>query len=185
MASTSTSGRGEEERDPFLVLEPPNKKIKSSLTAKQYDVFINHRGPDTKTDLALPLYNSLQQAGIRTYVDAPETELGDYFPSAIKNAISSATLHIAILSPRYAESAWCLAELSLMFQTRARIIPVFYRVQPSDFRYIKNEVADAFRKHEEKEKEEGRYTKHDIQQWKECLENVSGIKGYEIKEQNE
>ncbi|XP_059066048.1 disease resistance protein Roq1-like [Cryptomeria japonica] len=132
----------------------------------------------------MPLYNSLQQAGIRTYVDAPETELGDYFPSAIKNAISSATIHIAILSPQYAESAWCLAELSLMFQTRARIIPVFYGVQPSDFRYIKNEVADAFRKHEEKEKE-GRYPKHDIQQWKECLQNVSGIKGYEMKEQND
>ncbi|GLJ39020.1 hypothetical protein SUGI_0795420 [Cryptomeria japonica] len=181
MASTSAFGQGEQKRNPFLALEPPNEKIKSSVTPKRYDVFINHRGPDVKTTLARQLYDSLQQAGIQGYLDDPETELGDYFPSAIKNAISSATVHIAILSPRYAESAWCLAELVLMFQTRARIIPLFYHVQPSDFRYIKNGVADAFSKHEEK----GRYPRHDIQQWKECLQNVSGIKGYELNGQND
>ena len=181
MASTSRSGRGGEEHDPFSVVEPPNKKIESSLTAKQYDVFINHRGPDTKAILAQHLYDSLQQAGIRAYLDAPETELGDYFPSAIKNAIFSSMLHVAILSPQYAESPWCLAELALMFRTKARIIPLFYNVHPSDFRYIKNGVSDAFSKHEEK----GRYHCYDIQQWKECLQNVSGIKGYEINGQNE
>ncbi|XP_059075657.1 disease resistance protein Roq1 isoform X2 [Cryptomeria japonica] len=181
MASTSTSGRGKQPRDPFLVLEPPNKKIKSSLTAKQFDVFINHRGPDSKTTLAQQLYDSLQEAGIRAYLDAPETELGDPISSAIRNAISSAAVHIAILSPQYAESPWCLAELALMFQTKARIIPLFYDVQPSDFRYIKNGVAEAFSKHEEK----GRYPTHDIQQWKECLQNVSSIKGYEFRQQND
>ncbi|GLJ07540.1 hypothetical protein SUGI_0069340 [Cryptomeria japonica] len=71
------------------------------------DVFINHRGPDVKTTLAQQLYDALQQAGIRAYLDAPETDLGDYFPSAIKNAISSAAVHIAILSLQYAESPWC------------------------------------------------------------------------------
>ncbi|GLJ39303.1 hypothetical protein SUGI_0802090 [Cryptomeria japonica] len=181
MASTSTSGRGDQEQDPFLALEPPSKKIKSSLTAKQFDIFIYHRGPDTKINLAKPLYDSLQQAGIQAYLDQLETELGDYFPCAIKNAIFSATVHIAILSPQYAVSAWCLAELALMFQTKARIIPLFYHVEPSDFRYIKNGVADAFSKHEEK----GRYPRHDIQQWKECLQNVSGIMGYELNGHND
>ncbi|XP_057866198.2 probable 2' cyclic ADP-D-ribose synthase BdTIR [Cryptomeria japonica] len=181
MASTSTSGRGQQERDPFWVLEPPKKKIKSSLTAKQFDVIINHRGPDTKTKVAQQLYDALQEAGIRAYLDAPETELGDYFPSAIKNAISSAAVHIAILSPQYAESPWCLAELALMFQTKARIIPLFYHVQPSDFRYIKNGVAEAFSKHEEK----GRFPSHDFQQWKECPQNVSWLKGYELNTENE
>ncbi|GLJ38999.1 hypothetical protein SUGI_0794960 [Cryptomeria japonica] len=181
MASSSTSGRREQERDPFLALEPPNNMIKSSLSSKQYDVFINHRGPDIKTTLAQQLYDFLQQAGIRAYLDLQETELGDYFPCAIKNAISSAVVHIAILSPRYAESAWCLAELSLMFQTKARIIPLFYHVQPSDFRYIKNGVADAFSKHEEK----SRYPDNDIQRWKECLQNVSWLKGYELNGQND
>ncbi|GLJ39304.1 hypothetical protein SUGI_0802100 [Cryptomeria japonica] len=137
--------------------------------------------PDTKINLAKPLYDSLQQTGIQAYLDQLETELGDYFHCAIKNAIFSATVHIAILSPQYAESAWCLAELALMFQTKARIIPLFYHVEPSDFRYIKNGVADAFSKHEEK----GRYPRHDIQQWKECLQNVSGIMGYELNGHND
>ncbi|XP_057846422.2 disease resistance protein L6 [Cryptomeria japonica] len=181
MASTSTSGRGEQAADPFLVLEPPNRKIKSSLSVKQFDVFINHRGPDVKTTLARQLYDSLQKADIRAYLDSEETELGDSISSTIKNAIFSATVHIAIFSPRYAESAWCLAELALMFQTRARIIPLFYHVQPSDFRYIRNGVADAFSKHKEK----GRYPSQDIEQWKECLQNVSGIMGYELNGQND
>ena len=181
MASTSTSGREEQKRDPFLALESPHEKIKFPLTAKQYDVFINHRGPDVKSTLARQLYDSLQQSGIRAYLDSKETELGDCFPTAIRNAISSAAVHIAILSPRYAESAWCLAELALMFQTKARIIPLFYNVPPSDFRHIKNEVADAFSKHEAN----GRYPSHDIQQWTDSLQNISGIKGYEFNGQNE
>ncbi|GLJ38870.1 hypothetical protein SUGI_0792360 [Cryptomeria japonica] len=179
MASTSTSGRGEQEPDPFFVLEPPNKRIKSALSTDQYDVFINHRGPDVKETLARQLYDSLHQAKIRAYLDPPQTELGDFFPSAIRNAIFSAGVHIAIFSPRYVESAWCLAELALMFQTKARIIPLFYNVNPSDFRYIKNRVADTFSIHE------GRYPSHDIEQWKECLQNVSGIKGYEFNGQND
>ncbi|XP_057841570.2 disease resistance protein Roq1 isoform X2 [Cryptomeria japonica] len=180
MASTSTSGREKQERDPFLALEPSHGGIKSSLTAKQFYVFINHRGPDVKKTLAQQLYDSLKEAGIPAYLDSEETELGDSISSTIKNAIYSARVHIAILSPRYAESPWCLAELALMFQTKARIIPLFYQVDPSDFRHIKGRVADAFSKHEEK----NRYPKDDIEQWKVCLKKVSEIKGYEFKGQN-
>ena len=68
-----------------------------------------------------------------------------------------------------------------MFQTKARIIPLFYNVPPSDFHHIKNLVADAFSKHEEK----GRYPNYDIQQWKESLQNISWLKGYEFNGQNE
>ncbi|GLJ38774.1 hypothetical protein SUGI_0790520 [Cryptomeria japonica] len=178
MASTSTSGRGQQERHPLLALERPSKRIQSAVTVKQYDVFINHRGPDVKKTLAQQLYDSLKEAGISAYLDSEETELGDSISSTIKNAIYSARVHIAILSPRYAESAWCLAELALMFQTKAKIIPLFYHVDPSDFRYIKNEVAIAFSGHERK----CRYPSHDIQQWKECLQNVSEIKGYEFND---
>ena len=191
MASPSTSGRGEQKRDSRAPLEPSQKRILgSALTPKQYEVFINHRGVDVKATLAQQLYESLQQKGIRAYLDAEETELGDYFPSAIRNAISSARVHIAIFSPRYAESAWCLAELALMYQTKARIIPLFYNVQPSDFRHIKNgqpsefrhiknEVVKAFSKHQ------SRYTNDVIQKWKECLHIVSEINGYELSEKNE
>ncbi|XP_057866794.2 TMV resistance protein N-like [Cryptomeria japonica] len=68
-----------------------------------------------------------------------------------------------------------------MFQTKAKLIPLFYHVDPSDFRHIKGRVADAFSKHEEKR----RYPKDDIEQWKVCLKNVSEIKGYEFNGQNE
>ncbi|GLJ05933.1 hypothetical protein SUGI_0028520 [Cryptomeria japonica] len=154
MASTSSSGRREEE----------------------CDVFINY-GPDVETALALQLYNSLQQDGIQAYLDSQETQLGD----SLSSIIFSAAVHIAILSPQYAESPECLAKLALIFQTKARIIPLFYSVQPSDFRYIKKRVEEAFSKHGEK----GKYPNYDIQQWKDCLQNVAGIKGYELNGQND
>ncbi|XP_057832231.2 probable 2' cyclic ADP-D-ribose synthase BdTIR isoform X3 [Cryptomeria japonica] len=181
MASTLSSARRRQERDPFLVLEPPKNMVKSSLSAKQFDVFINHRGPDVKTTLAMQLYNSLKEDGIQAYLGSEETELGDSLSPTIKNAIISAEVQIAILSPRYAESPWCLAELALMFQTKRRIIPLFYHIQLSDLSRIENRVAEAFSNHEEK----GRYPDRDIQQWKECLQNVAGIKGYELNGQND
>lgn len=111
-------------------LEPSHGGIQPSLTAEQFYVFINHRGPDVKKTLARQLYDSLKEAGIPTYLDSEETELGDSISSTIKNAIYSARLHIVILSPRYAKSPWCLAELALMFQTKAKIVPLFYHVLP-------------------------------------------------------
>ncbi|XP_057837026.2 probable 2' cyclic ADP-D-ribose synthase BdTIR [Cryptomeria japonica] len=66
--------------------------------------------------------------------------LGDSFPSTIETAIRSAAVHIAILSKGYAESPWCLEELDLMLRSKAKIIPLFYGVKPSDLRYIERGV---------------------------------------------
>ncbi|XP_057863271.2 TMV resistance protein N [Cryptomeria japonica] len=82
----------------------------------------NHRGPDVKQTIATQLYNSLKKVGIRAVLDSEEKELGDSFPSTIETAIKSASVHIAIFSKRYEESAWCLAELVLMLQSKAKIM---------------------------------------------------------------
>ncbi|KAH9317324.1 hypothetical protein KI387_019093, partial [Taxus chinensis] len=151
-----------------------------SQTPKVFHVFINHRGPDVKKTLALRLYNSLENAGIRAFLDTKEIELGDSIPSAIRNAIFSASIHIAIFSKGYAESAWCLAELDLMLQSKSIIIPVFYDVAPSDLRYFKKGVyADSFAKHKAK----GRHLDK-LDNWKQTLHSVSLISGYEFSHHN-
>lgn len=165
MASSSSSQQQNQEFNAFSGIEPSGKRRKVSESSRLFDVFINHRGPDVKETLATQLYNSLQQLGIRAFLDKEEKELGNSFPSTIETAIRSAKVHIAIFSKRYAESPWCLAELVLMLNSQAKIIPVFYEVKPSDLRHIENGAyADAFKKYEEK----GRYLdKHN--QWKEAL----------------
>ena len=113
------------------IVERVLKKLKNHL---YYDVFINHRGPDVKKHLASHLYYSLTAHGLRVFLDMEELQQGDGLNSQIERSIKSSFVHIAIFSPAYAESKWCLEELVLMLQSEKTIIPVFYGVQPSELR---------------------------------------------------
>ncbi|XP_057837009.2 disease resistance protein Roq1-like isoform X3 [Cryptomeria japonica] len=160
----------------FSGIEPQIQRTKVSESTRLYDVFINHRGPDVKETLALELYKSLEKLKIQAFLDSKEKVLGDSFPSTIQTAIHSAAVHIAIFSKGYAESAWCLAELVLMLRSRAKTIPVFYRVKPSGLRYIEKGVyGKAFAEYENKE----RYMEK-LEEWKQALQSISFIAGEEF-----
>ena len=112
----------------FSGMEPRGRREKTPASPRMFDVFINHRGPDVKNILVVPIYNILQGMVVLVFLDLREMDLGDLFPSTLRNAISSASVQIAIFSKGYANSPWCLAKLSLMSQTKFLIIPVFYDV---------------------------------------------------------
>jgi hypothetical protein len=88
-----------------------------------YDVFINHRGPDVKKNFASHLYHLLISHGLTAFLDQDELQVGLNFDSQIKDAIKTASVHVAIFSPRYAESHWCLNELVLMVESGACVSP--------------------------------------------------------------
>ncbi|XP_057831185.2 disease resistance protein Roq1 isoform X3 [Cryptomeria japonica] len=157
--SASTSGRS----------RVPVKKM-------PYDVFINHRGPDVKYTVATTLHNTLSVLGFRVFLDSEELEMRDFLPGEIEEAMRSPSLHIAIFSQNYAQSPWCLAELSFIFKTGKQIVPIFYHVQPDDVRYAKGVYADALSQHKNK----GRYTSKKLEEWKNALNNVSYNAGYII-----
>eukprot|EP01018_Ginkgo_biloba_P022184 Gb_02462 [translate_table: standard] len=120
--------------------------------------------------------------GLRVFLDSQELELGDDLPAKIQDAMIAASLHVAIFSQNYAQSPWCLAELSFMLKIGAKIIPVFYYVAPSDLRYVEKGVyADAFVRHEEN----GRYNYRKLEEWKEDLRRVSLLRGWELNERNQ
>ncbi|GLJ33336.1 hypothetical protein SUGI_0670680, partial [Cryptomeria japonica] len=169
MASTSSS----HQQNAFSEIEPPNKRRKVEQSCRVFDVFINHRGPDVKLTLATQLYNSLRDLDIKAFLDSEEKERGVSFISTIETAIRSASVHVAIFSKNYAESDWCLRELVLMLQSNAKIIPVFYQVEPWELRHIEKGVyAKAFVQYEEKERHLDR-----IKEWKEALQQVSYTAG--------
>eukprot|EP01018_Ginkgo_biloba_P003545 Gb_26063 [translate_table: standard] len=152
--------------------------LTSRRTVVKYDVFINHRGSDVKDTIASHIYDLLDRCGVPAFLDREELETGDDFPAAIRNAISSSTVHIAIFSPRYAESSWCLRELALMVQSPgATISPVFWNVTPQEIRWAKKgNVAKAFRKHYKK------YPPQTVDEWKTALNHVSDISGLSFSE---
>ncbi|KAH9317335.1 hypothetical protein KI387_019104, partial [Taxus chinensis] len=173
MASSSSSCQRNVEEDALNAIG----HREFSQTPKFFHVFINHRGPDVKETLALQLYSSLENVGIRAFLDTKETDLGDFIPSSIRTAIFSASVQIAIFSKGYAESSWCLEELDLMLQSKALIIPVFYDVAPSDLRYLEKGVyADSFTKYKAKERHLDK-----LDNWTKILHSVSLIRGYEFR----
>jgi hypothetical protein len=162
----------------------------SSFASPSTDVFINHRGVDVKKTFARSLYLRLLQSGCRAFLDHEELQEGYSLSSQIEDAIRTASIHVAIFSPRYAESAWCLNELLLMLESRAPIIPVFYRVTPPQVRWNRRDgvYAQALRRLEEKRvydpqthETKLRYESNTIENWRNALSAVADISGFELE----
>ncbi|XP_057852035.2 disease resistance protein RUN1 isoform X2 [Cryptomeria japonica] len=172
-ASTTICQSQNELTDAFQGMAP--YPLSSGIKKPPYDIFINHRGPDVKKTLATTLYNILNGMGLRVFLDSEELELGDSLPKELEEAMRSASLHLAIFSKNYAQSPWCLAELSFMLKTGTQIVPVFYHIQPDDdVRYARGAFADAFSQYEVKR----RHTPEKLQEWKNALYHVSYITGH-------
>ncbi|XP_008800190.1 TIR-only protein-like [Phoenix dactylifera] len=96
------------------------------------DVFINHRGADTKRTMAGLLYDRLAQHNLRPFLDNRTMEPGDKLYDSINSAILNCEVGIAIFSPRYSESFFCLHELAMLVEAGKKIIPIFCDIEPSD-----------------------------------------------------
>ncbi|GLJ34299.1 hypothetical protein SUGI_0689260 [Cryptomeria japonica] len=159
-------------------MEEASTSQNSSLEAstRPYHVFINHRGPDVKYTLASTIDFCLSDKGLNVFFDNTEFRAGQILSPTIIEAIRTSSVYIAIFSPRYAESYWCLEELRLMLETGRKIIPVFYGVRPKDLRQQRDDkgiYAQAF--------SEFRIIDHSlISQWRQALKQASNISGLEL-----
>ncbi|KAH9305935.1 hypothetical protein KI387_010339 [Taxus chinensis] len=183
-SSSSSSQRHNQLGYAFHEIVPPTASSSTKLPSPCWDVFINHCGIDVKYTIATTIHNTLTRAGLRVFLDREALEGGDDIPTKIQDAMSSASLHVAIFSTNYARSPWCLAELSFMLKTGTRIIPLFFHVDPSDLRWVdqgKGIYADAFNHHEK----QGRYISQKLQQWKMALQTVSFHSGCVINNNHE
>lgn len=167
----------------LLVSEVVERVLKMLKDHLDYDVFINHRGPDVKKTLASYLYHSLVAHGLRVFLDTEEMQEGDSLTSQIEGAIRTAFIHIAIFSPRYAESSWCLDELVLMLESRSTIIPIFHTVKPSELTSENGKYAQHLRQLEEKTDQEGkpRYDPATIRKWKTALSDVDKSTEFDLE----
>ncbi|KAH9330459.1 hypothetical protein KI387_002567, partial [Taxus chinensis] len=153
---------------------------------KKFDIFLSFRGADVRKTLVDYLYQSLSTAGLHVYLDSERLEKGENIGISLQRAIQSSAIHIPIFSTLYAHSAWCLKELSLMWDfksisTGTIIIPLFYNVEPSDVRFPDKKggpYAEAFQKYYT----EGRHEEQEITAWKRALHQVSSFSGWSLTE---
>jgi len=142
----------------------------------KYDVFLSFRGEDTRDNFISHLYAELGRKKIETFIDY-KLGRGDEISPALYKAIEESFIYVVILSENYASSTWCLDELTKMLECRERygrdVIPVFYKVDPSNVRNQRESYAEAFVKHQRRFKDD------QVDAWKSALTQVAGLSGWD------
>ncbi|CAK8535157.1 unnamed protein product [Lathyrus sativus] len=102
------------------------------------DVFLNHRSPDTKRTVATLLYDNLRMHGFNPFLDEKNMKPGDKLFDKINGGVVECKIGVAVFSPRYCESYFCLHELALLTACKKKVIPIFCDIKPSQLRVVKN-----------------------------------------------
>ncbi|KAL3750032.1 hypothetical protein ACJRO7_011072 [Eucalyptus globulus] len=146
----------------------------------QYDVFLSFRGSDTRKTFTDHLYHSLIKAGtipLCVFRDENSIPIGEEFGSEILDAIARSKISIPIISENYASSKWCLRELIHIMDCKKSasliVLPIFYKVSPSDVQHLKGNFGNAF--HSSRE----HFDEKDIQEGQRALNEVSHLIGWE------
>ncbi|KAI4322909.1 hypothetical protein L6164_022559 [Bauhinia variegata] len=113
-----------------------NQLMAAKRVKKPCDVFINHRSIDTKRTVASLLYDHLCRFNLRPFLDNKTMKPGDKLFDKINGAILECKIGVAVLSPTYCDSYFCLHELALLMETRKKVIPIFCDVKPSQLRVV-------------------------------------------------
>ncbi|CAI0540597.1 unnamed protein product [Linum tenue] len=104
----------------------------SSYSGKwEYDVFLCFRGVDTRHGFTSHLRAALLDRQIKVFIDdmLDKTESIDELISVLKRS----ALSVVIFSENFADSSWCLDEVATISRRFGhRVLPVFYKVDPSD-----------------------------------------------------
>lgn len=102
------------------------------------DVFLNHRSTDTKRTVATLLYEQLRRQGLSPFLDEKNMKPGDKLFDKINGAVLECKIGVAVFSPRYCESYFCLHELALLLGCSKKVIPIFCDVKPSQLHVLNN-----------------------------------------------
>lgn len=108
------------------------------MAGRPCDVFINHRGVDTKRTVAGLLYDRLLQHDLHPFLDNRSMEPGDKLFDSIGSAIKRCKVGIAVFSPRYCESYFCLLELARLVEAKKKVVPIFCDVKPSELQLLEH-----------------------------------------------
>ncbi|KAL6205680.1 PREDICTED: protein PHLOEM PROTEIN 2-LIKE A5 [Fragaria vesca subsp. vesca] len=109
---------------------------------KPCDVFLNHRGIDTKRTIVSLLYDHLSRLNLRPFLDNKNMKPGDKLFDKIDSAIRSCKVGVAVFSPRYCDSYFCLHELAMFMESNKKVIPIFCDIKPSQLRVVDNGQCD-------------------------------------------
>ncbi|KAK7349287.1 hypothetical protein VNO77_06537 [Canavalia gladiata] len=140
----------------------------------KYDVFVSFRGADIRTGFLSHLIEAFSRNHVVAFVDY-RIQKGDQISEALLAAIEGSLISLVIFSQNYASSTWCLLELVKILECRGRdgqiVLPVFYKVDPSDVRHQKGTYGNAFAEHETN------YSSITVHSWRAALNESATLSG--------
>lgn len=151
------------------IIQQYRKQIRASRWQPPCDVFISHRGIDTKKNVSGLLYDHLTRLNFRPFLDSKNMKPGDKLFEKIDTAIRNCKIGVSVLSPRYCDSYFCLHELSLIMESKKRVIPIFVDVKPSELHV----------------KDNGKCPTEDLQRFSWALEEAKYTVGLTFNSSNE
>nr|XP_043629409.1 disease resistance protein Roq1-like isoform X2 [Erigeron canadensis] len=158
----------------------PSSVVQKRKGGWTYDVFLSFRGDDTRNNFVDHLYAALTQKGIHTFKDDKILGGGQPISQELVKAIKESRFGVVVFSKNYADSSWCLEELSNIMechkQMGQKVIPVFYHVDPSNVRKQNGDFAKAFETYEDKFKDEI----DKVNKWRDALSAAASLSGQHI-----
>lgn len=114
-------------------------------TRPQWDVFVSHAGED-KDEIARPLAEALEAAGLAVWFDEKSLQLGDSLREKIDQGLARSTYGVVILSKHFFEKHWPQQELNGMASRevdgRKVILPVWHNIEANEVRGYSPILAD-------------------------------------------
>ncbi|ESR55107.1 hypothetical protein CICLE_v10022364mg [Citrus x clementina] len=119
----------------------------------------------------------LSRQNIQTFVD-DQLSRGDEISESLVNAIEASAISVILFSEGYASSRWCLDKLVKILEGKKEyaqiVIPVFYRVDPSDVRNQTGSFGILFSKLEERLK----VNTEKLQSWRNALKEAATLSSF-------
>jgi hypothetical protein len=154
----------------------------SSIPRWEYDAFLSFCGEDTRNSFTDHLHYVLKLKGFTVFRDDEKLERGKYVGDGLLKAIQESRYAIVVISANYASSKWCLIELVEVLECMrgpdTRVLPVFYRVDPSHVRNQTGTFAEAFARHEK----DPTVDDDKMQKWRAALKEVGNIAGWHVND---
>ncbi len=154
--------------------------VSSSTHQWDYDVFLSFRDKDTRNGFTGFLYQALRDKGFNTFID-DGIQRGEEISAELLKAIKSSRISIIVFSKNYAFSTWCLEELVEILECKKNgqlVLPVFYKVDPSEVRHQKDDFGEAIKIQEQKFKN----NIEKVQKWKAALNEAASLSGWHYED---
>ncbi|XP_062082921.1 toll/interleukin-1 receptor-like protein [Humulus lupulus] len=149
-------------------------------SSRNHEVFLSFRGEDTRNNFLSHLKAYLAENGVATFTDDEQIRSGEYISPQLIQAIEDSRCSIVIISPNYASSTWCLAELVKILDCKERngqiVIPIFYHVDRFDVENQCGGFGEALAKHDGDSQ---------IQSWRNALTQLAHIPGFDFQDGDE